>query len=282
MILTVLAVALAGGRSPSPLSTPPSEDASVAINVAMSMIDSSTRAAQTRLRNDCFRRDGYRCVYSGDWDYSSVTDDIAVPEQGGGLCQVECAHIIPFSLGVFDESDAVQTRNKAIIWFAIHRYFPQLQDKIDARSINQAANAISLEKSIHGHFGVYNIAFSHVHDVQRPNLYDIVKIGDDRVRLIPSKSGSSRVEFLQAVDDIPMPDTDYLTVHQVIGRILQVSGFGRRISMAMNESSRALGCRGLHTDGSTNVDGLLSDLLLMNVRAGPEDQSNQGDGEPKN
>ncbi|KIH90929.1 hypothetical protein SPBR_00979 [Sporothrix brasiliensis 5110] len=238
----------------------------------MTTIETSTRAEQTMLRNDCLRRDGYRCVFSGMWDIGATAKGIAHPLPTDLECYVECAHILPFALGVFDESDAVQTRNKAIIWFCIHRYFPQIQHKIDARSINQRSNAMSLERSLHKSFGEYRVAFS-PQDDQHPNDVELVKIFDRRLFLPASKSGSSKVQFIRADSNVPMPDPDYLKVHQSIGQILQVSGFGRVISIALEDSWLALDCRGLHPDGTTDVGALLSNLLLTNVRAGPtEDQ----------
>lgn len=81
------------------------------------------------------------------------------PPPGQSWAYVECAHIIPFALGSFDEADSVQTRNKSIIWFAIRRYFPEIQHKIDARSINQRGNAMTLNLDTHRAFGAYQICF---------------------------------------------------------------------------------------------------------------------------
>lgn len=142
-----------------PLSTPASVDAEDDIDARIATIDASSRADQRNLRNDCLRRDNYRCVFSGKWDTASVYEGIVVPPPGHGFAPLQCAHILPFALGTFDDNDAVQTRNKAIVWFAIHRYFPEIRDLIDARTINQRQNAVMLEANTYIHFGSYMLAF---------------------------------------------------------------------------------------------------------------------------
>ena len=125
------------------------------MDVAMTAIEVSARAEQTRLRKDCLIRDGYQCTYTGRWDLESYEKGLVQPHPRRRWGYVDCAHIIPFALGSFDDTDAVQTRNKAIIWFAIHRYFPETKDLIDARSINQRGNALMLGVDVHRLFGAY-------------------------------------------------------------------------------------------------------------------------------
>ncbi|EFX01451.1 hypothetical protein CMQ_6393 [Grosmannia clavigera kw1407] len=151
---------VAGGQAPAPLPTPPSPEATAAVDLAMATIETATRAEQTRLRRDCLRRDGYRCVYSGSWEMDVHDDQIVLPPRGAMRTSTECAHIIPFALGSFNENDATETRDKAIIWFALHRYFPALREKITARNINQRANAVTLDSSVHKIFGKCKLAFS--------------------------------------------------------------------------------------------------------------------------
>jgi hypothetical protein len=71
----------------------------------------------------------------------------------------ECAHIIPFALGNFDDKDSLETENKALIWWTLHRYFPALRGKIDAASINQPGNAVTLFSETHDIFGDFELAF---------------------------------------------------------------------------------------------------------------------------
>lgn len=123
----------------------------------MSEITSSTRSPQVALRRDCLRRDGYRCVYTGLLDLSSVSSGLV--DQRGRVTVTECAHILPFALGEFNEQNAHDTRNAALIWFALHRYFPELVGKIGPDTINKPGNAMTLALDVHGIFGSGDLAF---------------------------------------------------------------------------------------------------------------------------
>lgn len=57
--------------------------------------ESSSRAAQHRLRQECLRRDGWRCVVTKFWD-----PKLRLPHELLS-CPLEAAHILPFSLGSF-------------------------------------------------------------------------------------------------------------------------------------------------------------------------------------
>lgn len=63
-----------------------------------------------------------------------------------------------------------------------------------------------------------------------------------------------------------MPDQDFLQVHFAISQILQVSEFGETIRKALDEIS-VLDCHGLNPSGGTDVGGLLSKMMLININA---------------
>lgn len=125
----------------------------------MTTIEQSSRRDQKRLRKQCLQRDGYQCVYSGWFDRHSVKEKRVLLPQGARWGNTECAHIIPFALGSFDDKDSVETQNKALIWGTLHRYFPALQGKIDANSINQPGNAVTLANAVHSVFGDFELMF---------------------------------------------------------------------------------------------------------------------------
>jgi hypothetical protein len=152
-------VKLAGGNSPTPVVTPSPAEEADEIEEAMQHIESSTRQGQGALKKNCLKRDGFKCIYSGAYDWPSVKGSLVNAPKGHPVTPTECAHIIPFALGKFDDSKAVETRNKATIWSAIYRYFPALEGKINAENINQSANAIALNPATHKAFGDYNLTF---------------------------------------------------------------------------------------------------------------------------
>lgn len=88
--------------TPSPL--PGAEDL---VNVVSSqMTRSSDRNSQSKLKQQCLKRDGYRCLVTGAYDHEhaagNVRDDLLQ-----NTAETELAHIIPFALGKFRTSDEV-------------------------------------------------------------------------------------------------------------------------------------------------------------------------------
>jgi hypothetical protein len=72
----------------------------------MTWIELATRDEQKKLREDCLKRDGQRCVVTG---LVNRAEFMAMPESSRvGLLadDVDCAHILPFALRKFDENDA--------------------------------------------------------------------------------------------------------------------------------------------------------------------------------
>lgn len=45
-------------------------------------------------------------------------------------------------------------KNKATTWWALYHYFPALENKIGAETINQPSNVITLDPALHAEFGV--------------------------------------------------------------------------------------------------------------------------------
>jgi hypothetical protein len=153
-------VVVAGGKMPmTPLTAPVYPQAAAQVDVAMAEIESSSRADQKKLKGECLRRDGFRCVFSGFYDLNSAEKKRVDAPPGSIAVKTECAHILPFALRKFDENNALETRNKAIIWLSLHRYFPALKGKIDASTINQPQNAITFIDMVHSRFGSYRLAF---------------------------------------------------------------------------------------------------------------------------
>jgi HNH endonuclease len=160
--LVVFTVKVTGGKEPPLISIPPTPDATYEIELSMASIESSTRGVQERLKRRCLKRDGFRCIYSGWWDKKSCKDQgIKVDLKKDRWGKTECAHIIPFALGKFDDEDATRTQNRATIWYALYRYFPALKGKIGPDTINQEQNALTLDHAVHGVFGDYGLTFMH-------------------------------------------------------------------------------------------------------------------------
>lgn len=138
LLVVVLVKAGGGGKAPAPIPRPHPIFAGKDIVYE----DQSRREEQTELRRKCLPRDGYRCVYTGLFDWYAVGDREVVLPRGAKRGFTDCAHIVPFAFGDPDGSGSRGAR--ASIWWTLYRYFPVLRGKIGAESINQAENVVTL------------------------------------------------------------------------------------------------------------------------------------------
>ncbi|OIW34084.1 hypothetical protein CONLIGDRAFT_677797 [Coniochaeta ligniaria NRRL 30616] len=249
-------MAAAGGKQPGV--TPSTNDlADDAIEAAMSSIEGSSRKGQATLKADCLRRDNNRCVIMGIVD-SKVWKEMPTEERTSKHGATECAHILPFALRKLDDRSATHTKNKAAIWWALYEYFPILNGKIAPNTINQAANAMTLAAFAHRVFGAFSFGLK---ATEKDHEYQIEVLDPEsyETSLLPPQ-----VTFLQHDTRVPMPDKDLLDVHLRIGRILKVSGIGAAVrqSLARYEDRTE---DNISSDGSTNLERILGDKLLMYI-----------------
>ncbi|OTA04343.1 hypothetical protein A9Z42_0049220 [Trichoderma parareesei] len=202
---------LAGGKQPDPITQPSNPAAVEQIDLSMIELDPAQRE-QGRIKEGCLRRDGYRCLVTGSYDLRSLRERRIVPPTGASRAITQCAHILPFGLSSFDEADAVATKNKAIIWYALHRYFPALRGKMDTDSVNQYGNLMTLESNAHFALGDFSLAFR---PMDKDNVYKVCAFD-----LLPSSIQDGQLVEFVAHDRFPLPDRDILKVHCRIAEIL--------------------------------------------------------------
>ena len=127
----------------------------------------STRNDQKRLKERTLIRDGGNCVISG------IPDSKYNPGAVG--LRTECAHILPFSIGLFNNNSSKevpqisvleqrvhmlnfpQISEAAEIFAAIHFVFPELCN-FDSESVNNDCNAFTLGMDLHQDFDELRIA----------------------------------------------------------------------------------------------------------------------------
>lgn len=137
-----------GGTTPQPVESP-CQQVRDAMESDEWRAESPTRDDQGRLKDQCLKRDGYRCVSSGLLDLPSFYDGLVQRHEQDRIARTVAAHILPFSLGHFDDDNAQQTHDKMIIWEALFRYFPQINGKVGPASINSPRNAMTLCRDHH-------------------------------------------------------------------------------------------------------------------------------------
>jgi hypothetical protein len=96
---------------------------------------------------------------------------------------------------------------------------------------------------------------------EKPHVYIIKNFADAPIQVLDQFSDDQHIKFSQApgAEDIPLPSPELLNVHYILAEILHASGMGEMIDKHKRDFEE-IGC--LSEDGSTNVTGLLSTVLL--------------------
>ncbi|KAK3356781.1 hypothetical protein B0T25DRAFT_589270 [Lasiosphaeria hispida] len=259
LVAAILLPCISGGKAPSPITRPSIfAGENNEIEQAVAFIEPSRRD-QTELKRQCLRRDGYQCIYTGWFDRRSVEKKSVTLPQEARCADTECAHIIPFALGNFDDKDSHETKNKAVIWWTLYRYFPALRGKIDAASINQLGNAVTLVNATHSVFGDYKLSFWPQENL--PSSYETTLLVSGYA--IEPKSGSFIIQLGQHDASIPMPDPECFKVHYIISQILEVSGLRWEIDEFLEAAAEAV--ENLDPNGSSDLGLLLSQKMLIHA-----------------
>ncbi|PGH28233.1 hypothetical protein AJ80_00124 [Polytolypa hystricis UAMH7299] len=195
----------------------------------------ASRRNYSSLKNECLKRDAYRCQVCGIWDRNSVQLHKEVLEakerSNGRVSPTEVAHILPGALGKFDEDNAAQAENKRIIWECLRRYFSGLDEVISMQSIDSASNALTLTRGIHSNFSSLDITLE---ETSQPDVYNIIRyIADDDIELDYLPHGE--IILRHSDNSIPMPNPFILSVHATIGRILHKSGLAEHLDALMGQ-----------------------------------------------
>ncbi|GFF39501.1 hypothetical protein IFM46972_05898 [Aspergillus udagawae] len=109
---------------------------------------------QEWLKKTCFQRDNYQCVVTKIWD--PVADSI-FKIQGEMTIHTQLAHIIPFSMGHWDNER--KAKEIAQCWGTLYLLFPSIKDIIKPTTVNTPANAMTMAMPIHQDFSSFQIAF---------------------------------------------------------------------------------------------------------------------------
>lgn len=96
-------------RSATPQITPsPFEDFHKESEItASSMGETPTRTVQKLLKMICLRRDGFRCQATGLPEVNAVKAGLVSVDPSPYPCDTELAHVIPFSIGHWEDRDQV-------------------------------------------------------------------------------------------------------------------------------------------------------------------------------
>jgi hypothetical protein len=241
-----------GGRTPGITPSPRLGLEDSIENLDSQHIDSATRNDQPRLRDNCLKRDGHRCVLSQCWD-ENYQD-----REAGGYGPVEAAHIIPFALGKFHTDD--ERRQISRVWVNIFRYFPSLRARLNLPlgHVNRVDNMMTLIPPLHSQFGQFRFVLE---ETETPSQYRVKKFSTFAsyyASMLPQT-----VSFTNHDPQHDLPNRELVAVHAAIGNILHASGRAEVIEKLVKDLGECGGM--LARDGSTNVGDLLSVSMLSRL-----------------
>ncbi|KAI2731254.1 hypothetical protein CBS147354_363 [Penicillium roqueforti] len=211
---------------------------------------------ETRLKAECLKRDGNRCVVTKRVDFYFLSkSDTTTP---GAI--TECAHIISFSLATW--RDERESHAKNIIWTNLIRHFPALETRISFSrdNINDTMNAMTMTRDLHFYFGHFYFAFE---ETQVPNKYRLQVYRPNAF----SPPLPRTVKFVSRDPRYALPSPELLKVHAAVARIFHASGAADHIDKGFRDLGET---SVLAKDGSTDVSAMLAvtSLGVLGSRTG--------------
>ncbi|KAF6844881.1 hypothetical protein CMUS01_00678 [Colletotrichum musicola] len=198
---------------------------------------------QETLKQECLRRDSYRCAYCHHIDFRCAKARLVVP--GSSLVGVaELCHLLPAALAHFPTNSSRDKQALEDIWFALWRYFPGLKGKVgpDEDSLEQHANLVTFAISTRYFFDDHDIAFNPLEDTGAPNRYKIEKMLSGAFGDVPPEGHREVMTLVSSLSDddenpqLPLPEPELFRTHYQIAKILKVTGVGREIDEVMSAS----------------------------------------------
>jgi hypothetical protein len=238
-----------GGKTPVLITPSPRPGAQDYLeHLASHNTEPATLGPQQRLKENCQRRDGHRCMVTGVWHPKHR------PNQQDLFGDLEAAHIIPLAVSSF--GNAVERQEVEKIWDALFQYFPALRSRVGLAiaDVNREDNIMTMYQPLHCEFGRFHIIFEWVGPGDRYK-YKTFRDFSNMITLFLPRDG---FVTLRSYDGgrFPLPHRDLLAMHAAIGNILNMTGAGERIEKIFQDLESA--SAGLAPDGSTNIASLLS------------------------
>ncbi|KZT01958.1 uncharacterized protein LAESUDRAFT_443286 [Laetiporus sulphureus 93-53] len=244
-------VRAAGGKTPAPRSHPFRNQFDLTVTPELEKRLSTLKAK-------ALVRDGYKCVVTGKVDQDHV--DKVTTWTGFDLDITDAAHIMPFSLNDFEETEVPMMADETAIWTALQAFSGRSLDGLKGDGINSLQNVLTLSASVHRLFCQLVLAFEPME--AEPNVYRILTWGKAKNRrdlseivTLSDHSNSGKA----------LPNPVYLSLHAALCKVLHASGRAEeldRILADLNEGETPV----LSHDGSTA--DLLEIALLRAVAVG--------------
>ncbi|KZT10295.1 uncharacterized protein LAESUDRAFT_755803 [Laetiporus sulphureus 93-53] len=199
-------------------------------------------------------RDGYKCVITGKDHVDKITT-----WTGFDLDTTDAAHIMPFGLNDFEETDVPTMVDETAVWAALQAFSGRSLDGLRGDDINSLENVLTLSASVHRLFGQLVLALEPIE--AKSNVYRILTWGNAKNRrdLSETVTLSDHSNSGKA-----LPNSAYLSLHAAICKVLHASGRAKeldRILADLNEGETPVLSHGSTAD-------LLEVALLRAVAVG--------------
>ncbi|KAI2864667.1 hypothetical protein CBS76997_11201 [Aspergillus niger] len=235
---------------PTPVALPANQNAPTGIKSRVS-----------RLRQECLKRDHYRCVVSRKFDRAeakkrleqdenSKDDDgeFSRNQKSDQLEYLEVAHIIPHSLATVSSEESELSESKKAALYILDMFDPpDIGPLIAGPEIDSPYNALTLTHNYHRLFGEFEIYF----EQKDPTIECTYVIGSSEQRpyLRDQVFPVTGELHLGAELTIDPPASKLLKVHCAIAHILKLSGAGEYIERTLREMTEIC----VSADGSTDL-----------------------------
>ncbi|KAG5295952.1 hypothetical protein I7I50_08889 [Histoplasma capsulatum G186AR] len=224
------------------------------MEVAAHMIARSPRYSQSKLKHDCFKRDNYRCMITGVYDYRHAPGNVpdSIIQKTGAT---DLVHILPFALGNYQTK--IQEQQLARVWESLNTCFPGIRShtNLSADTINDYSNLMTLEASLHTVFGNFEIALDPTSEENSYRMMIYRPIPTLLLEILPQPNeNNERIIKFEKHADYELPNRVLLGTHAAVAKILHATGMAETIEKILRDREELLF---LAEDGSTDLKRLL-------------------------
>ncbi|KAL1965851.1 hypothetical protein VTN77DRAFT_5172 [Rasamsonia byssochlamydoides] len=238
-------------RSATPITPSPLPDNEETLEEIAAIMDQSpSRYPQGALKKLCLKRDNFRCIATG-------LIDVSAKKEQGVKCNTELAHVLPFSIGQWENSK--DDHRVSQIWATLTKLFPFVN--LRPSQINDPTNLMTLWSDAHKAFGSFSLAFDPTDEtlLGQDDRYKVLAFGDGYPNVLDAflpqpNANNERFVTFQAHTNTPLPSSVLLQTHAALAKVLHASGMGEFIDEVLEERDNL---RCLARDGSSNIRKLL-------------------------
>ncbi|KAJ5781365.1 hypothetical protein N7457_006525 [Penicillium paradoxum] len=217
-------------KPPSVASIPTEQRDSHAERISTSLDQPVSRTME--FREGLLQRDGYRCVLTGDMEFSHW-ESLDCPEDVIDLGKTEGAHIIPFSYAAWDPRRNNLLPDVSRAWEVLWRCFPSMRAiGFNHEDINSLCNGLTLTNWVHEHFGAFRIAFECTGAENKYKVHTFKGVSDKYKAHFPLE-----VRFINkdTDNDRSLPSPILLDCHFRLAKILNASGMAAAFDFDFEE-----------------------------------------------